>query len=153
MKVLLVVLITVLVSSCSSKFKKPPPGMKLKLVHFYEHPEHGEVALPSPLYQQGVKKCESEIYSQGVVISGVKVTDEKVISKYQGEYIISQARATLKNSALCGNTGLSSLSCKAQEPISPDRYKEAERVANAVKRCVAGLGWKKSKTDYIHVPR
>ena len=127
--------------------------MKLKLVHFYEHPEHGEVSLPSTLYQQDVKKCESIIYSQGVVISGTKVTDEKVISKYQGEYITWKVRETLKNSARCGNTGLPSLSCKTQQPISPERYKEAERVDNAVEHCVVNLGWKKSKTDYIHVPR
>ncbi len=152
MKIFALILLSVFVVGCISVPEKRPPGTKLKLAHYFKHPVHGEVELPSDIYMNDKKECKEKVYSSGVSIDGEVTKDEGKINSYQNEYTLWSVKAMLRNSAACGSSGMSSLACKAKKPAVIGKYIEAERVEKAVSECMKKSGWKRSRTEKTYVP-
>lgn len=142
-------LLFILIGCGSAPTKQPP-----RLTFYYSHPDHGVVSIPNEYHKAARNECKSKVYSEGVMIDGVKTMDHKLIDRYVVESIMhdtSAARARLKDSAdsLKNFSGAAATygaydNEKGKQYTVPDdggKYDEVDRVESEISACMESKGW------------
>ena len=81
------------VTSCATY--TPPP--KTKNIMYYEHPVHGEVTKESEVFAEASRACENIVYSSGVMIDEVLVTERSKLEEISNEHRKAYTSARLRN--------------------------------------------------------
>lgn len=102
-------------------------GVKYK---HYTHPEHGVGNMDNPLYVADLESCKSEVFSRGIFVNSVKITDVQRIEELDKEF--SEWQKNEISAAFKERRNLGYV---------PVKYQDLDRARADRLTCIANKGW------------
>lgn len=128
----------------------------------YKHKQYGLASKDNTYFMKDREECDSEVYAKGVSFEGNIITDKETIERINKEYInvmIANFKESLKqNSGAAAYAGASAAAAVTtgnqalvnqtnnisgkKIQITPEKYKDFERLGKDISACLAKKGWK-----------